>query len=84
MNKSCSICQKSIRRLKQLDADFYCAECLDNYRCSKCNSLYDSYVYCHKTLCDCVEFEIEYDYAGDMIFCRPCFELQDGETQLYF
>ena len=53
------------------------------FACPKCNQIYDGCVHCHKTLCDCVEWKIEYDYAGDMIFCIPCFELQDGETQLY-
>ena len=84
MKKSCSICQKSIRRLKQLDEDFYCSECLDKYCCTKCNRLHDGCVYCHKKLCDCVEYRVEYDYGGDLIFCKSCFELQDGESQLYF
>ena len=84
MRKSCSMCKRNDCRVKQLDDDFYCHNCLDIYRCEKCNRLYDGCAYCHKKLCDCVEFEIEYDYAGDMILCKSCFEEQDGETQLYF
>ena len=39
MNKSCSICKKSIRRLKQLESEFYCYECLDKNACPKCNQI---------------------------------------------
>ena len=84
MRNTCSLCKRNNCRVKQLDNDYFCQDCLDEYRCSKCNSLYDSCVYCHKKLCDCVEWEVDYDYAGHMILCRPCFELQDPEIQLYF
>ena len=83
MKKSCSVCQKSIHRLKQLDEDFYCPDCLDKYACPKCDRLYDGCMYCHKKLCDCVEYKIEYEYGGDVYFCLDCFEKQDPETQLY-
>ena len=83
MRKPCSMCKRNDRRVKQLDDNFYCHDCLDNYRCEKCNRLYDGCDYWHKRLCDCVKSEIEYDYAGHMIFCIQCFEMQDGETQLY-
>ena len=83
MNKSCSICKKSIRRLKQLESEFYCYECLDKYACPKCNQIYDGCFYCHKKLCDCVEWKIEYENCGDLTYCLSCFELNDPETQLY-
>ena len=83
MRKSCSMCKRNNCRVKQLDDDFYCHDCLDNYRCEKCNRLYDSCDYCHKKLCDCVEYKVEYDYAGTVMMCKKCFEEQDGETQLY-
>ena len=83
MKKSCSKCQKSIRRLKQLESEYYCYECLDTYACPKCNQIYDGCVHCHKTLCGCVEWKIEYDYGGDLTYCLSCFNEQDPETQLY-
>ena len=84
MRKPCSMCKRNDRRVKQLDDDFYCHDCLDNYRCLKCNSLYDSCSNCSKTLCSCIDYKIEYDYDGDVVFCIPCFEMQDGETQIDF
>ena len=83
MEKRCSICQKSICRVKKIDDDFYCSDCLDKYSCTKCNRLYDGCVYCHKKLCDCVEYRVEYEYGGDLIYCIDCFEMHDPETQLY-
>ena len=83
MKKECSICKQSIRRLKQLESEFYCYECLDKYACPKCNQIYDGCFYCHKKLCDCVEYRVEYDYGGDLIFCIDCFNEQDPEVQLY-
>ena len=34
-------------------------------------------------ICECVEYKVEYDYAGNVMMCLPCFENQDGETQIY-
>ena len=48
MRNPCSMCKRNNCRVKQLDDDVYCHDCLDNYRCSKCNMLYDGCVYCHK------------------------------------
>ena len=45
--------------------------------------MYDGCLKCHKTLCECVEYQVEYENAGDMIFCIECFEKQDPDTQLY-
>ena len=81
--KECSICKKSIRRVKQLDNEYFCSVCLDTYTCQKCNQLYDGCTYCHKKLCGCIEYHIEYENTYDMYFCKSCFEEQDGETQLY-
>ena len=83
MSKLCSVCNKSDRRVKQLENDFYCAECLNKYYCTKCNRLYDGCMYCRKKLCDCVEYKIEYEYGGDLILCLSCFEKQNPEVQLY-
>ena len=77
------MCKRNDRRMKQLDNEYFCHDCLDNYRCEKCNRLYDSCDYCHKKLCDCVEYKVEYDYAGTVMMCLSCFELNDQETQLY-
>ena len=83
MRNSCSMCKRNDRRVKKLDDDLFCSECLDKYCCTKCNRLYDGCVHCHKKLCDCVEYRVEYDYGGDLTFCLSCFEEQDGEIQLY-
>ena len=82
--KSCSICKQSIRRLKQLENEYFCYVCLEKYACPKCNQIYDGCVHCHKKLCDCVKYCTEYDYGGDLTYCIDCFEKQDPETQLYF
>ena len=83
MRNTCSMCKRNYCHVKQLDNDFYCSNCLDNYRCLKCNSLYDGCAFCCKLICECVEYKVEYDYAGNVMMCLPCFEKQDGETQLY-
>ena len=83
MKHICSVCQKSYCRVKQLDDAFYCCECLDKYCCTKCNKLFDGCMNCHKTLCDCIECKVEYDYGGDLYFCIKCFEGQDPQTNLY-
>ena len=48
MINPCSMCKRNDCRVKQLDNDFYCRDCLDNYRCLKCNSLYDGCAFCCK------------------------------------
>ena len=36
-----------------------------------------------KQMCNCIDYEVEYDYGIDQILCLDCFEKQDSETQLY-
>ena len=68
MEKRCSICQKSICRVKKIDDDFYCSVCLDKYSCTKCNRLYDGCAYCHKKLCDCVDIELNMNMVAIYTF----------------
>ena len=58
MKNPCSMCKRIDFRLKQLDNDFYCSDCLDNYRCLKCNSLYDGCAFCCKNVCECVNIKL--------------------------
>ena len=83
MKNICSVCHKSDFRVKQLDDELYCIECFNRYSCLKCNRLYDGCMFCHKKLCDCIEYKIEYDYGGDLYFCIECFKKQDPEINLY-
>ena len=49
MRNTCSICKRNNCRVKQLDDEFYCINCLDNnLRCEKCGSSYNSCTFCCK------------------------------------
>ena len=50
MNKYCSECKHSDRRVKQIDNDNYCSVCEERYICLKCDRIYDSCMHCHKTV----------------------------------
>ena len=38
---------------------------------------------CHKTLCNCTNNAIKYDYDANIHFCNECYENEDELTILY-
>ena len=84
MNEICSVCGKEDICRKKFDDTFYCTACYELYCCLNCNREYDRCYNCCKLLCNCISDRvIEYDYGGDLHFCKPCFLEQDHMYNMY-
>ena len=38
---------------------------------------------CHKNLCNCVEYRVEYEYGAKILYCYECYIKEDELTNLY-
>ena len=83
MNICCLECNKRNVFRKRFENTFLCSIVKVNFAVWNVKDKIKYVMTVVKKMCNCIDYEVEYDYGIDQILCLDCFEKQDSETQLY-